>query len=313
MLMYVYDETGSPIAIKYRTSSYAQNTFDVFFFEKNLQGDIVAIYNSSGTKIGTYTYDAWGNFTVTTNSTVTLEKLIVSTYNPFRYRGYYYDTDTALYYLQSRYYNAQWGRFLNADGVGCIGANQDFASFNLFAYCSNNPVMNIDPLGTFNWVNMMWAVAGVVVVTAICVATAGAGAAAIGASATVIAAAKATTATACIVAASVSMADQIVEDGEISDLGKIVMDTLEDGAEATAESIGIVPAAVYKLTTASSSIVFDSIADMDNNISFNDAMARNTQEWLIEQGVTKTIDYLLFPNATDILTNTAKILLPEGE
>ena len=77
MLMYVYDETGSPIAIKYRTSSYAQNTFDVFFFEKNLQGDIVAIYNSSGTKIGSYTYDAWGNFTVTINSSVSLERLIV--------------------------------------------------------------------------------------------------------------------------------------------------------------------------------------------------------------------------------------------
>ena len=80
MLMYVYDETGSPIAIKYRTSSYAQNTFDVFFFEKNLQGDIVAIYNSSGTKIGTYTYDAWGNFTVTINSSVSLERLIVRGY-----------------------------------------------------------------------------------------------------------------------------------------------------------------------------------------------------------------------------------------
>ena len=149
MLMYVYDETGSPIAIKYRTSSYAQNTFDVFFFEKNLQGDIVAIYNSSGTKIGSYTYDAWGNFTVTINSSVSLERLVVSTYNPFRYRGYYYDTDTSLYYLQSRYYNAQWGRFINADGIQYLGANGDLEGFNLFAYCSNNPVMGADPEGNF--------------------------------------------------------------------------------------------------------------------------------------------------------------------
>ena len=147
MLMYVYDETGSPIAIKYRTSSYAQNTFDVFFFEKNLQGDIVAIYNSSGTKIGTYTYDAWGNFTVTTNSSVSLERLIVSTYNPFRYRGYYYDTDTSLYYLESRYYNAQWGRFLNGDRY--VSTGQELLGYNMFAYCENNPIAYIDTEGEF--------------------------------------------------------------------------------------------------------------------------------------------------------------------
>ena len=156
MLMYVYDETGSPIAIKYRTSSYAQNTFDVFFFEKNLQGDIVAIYNSSGTKIGTYTYDAWGNFTVTTNSSVSLERLIVSTYNPFRYRGYYYDTDTSLYYLESRYYNAQWGRFLNGDSA----LYSNLLGFNQFIYCYNNPINYIDYYGENTekvaWATSMW-------------------------------------------------------------------------------------------------------------------------------------------------------------
>lgn len=65
--------------------------------------------------------------------------------NPFRYRGYYYDTDTGLYYLQSRYYNPAWGRFLNADGY--VNANGDLIGFNMYTYCSNNPVMYADPTG----------------------------------------------------------------------------------------------------------------------------------------------------------------------
>lgn len=67
--------------------------------------------------------------------------------NPYRYRSYYYDTETKLYYLNSRYYNPLWGRFINADGI--IGANQDILSYNLYAYCSNNPIMNTDIDGNF--------------------------------------------------------------------------------------------------------------------------------------------------------------------
>jgi len=139
--IYIYDETGAPIGIKYRTPSYANGVFDCYFFEKNLQGDIVAIYNESGTKIGTYTYDAWGNCTVNPTSGY---NFILSN-NPFRYRGYYYDTETGYYYLQSRYYNPTWGRFLNADGY--INANGDIIGFNMFAYCSNNPIKYTDPTG----------------------------------------------------------------------------------------------------------------------------------------------------------------------
>jgi len=148
LILYIYDETGSPIGMKMRTSSQAEGVFDEYFFEKNLQGDIVAIYNASGAKIGTYTYDAWGNFTVTASGSDT-EKAIVNTYNPFRYRGYYYDVETGLYYLQSRYYNPAWGRFINADAISYLGANGDLQGYNLFAYCSNNPVSYEDPQGTF--------------------------------------------------------------------------------------------------------------------------------------------------------------------
>ena len=150
IFIYLYDETGSPIGIKYRRSNYAAEVYDYFFFEKNLQGDIVAIYNESGAKVATYTYDAWGKVTVTYVTTNAVERYI-STNNPFRYRGYYYDIETGWYYLQSRYYNPTWGRFLNADGVANLGANQDLQSYNLYAYCSNNPIMGYDPTGEWTF------------------------------------------------------------------------------------------------------------------------------------------------------------------
>ena len=144
LLYYVYDENGLPIGLQYRTSAYEAGVFDCFFFEKNLQGDIIAVYNSTGKRIGSYTYDAWGNFNYSLASGNTaLETRIVYRLNPFRYRGYYYDVETGLYYLQSRYYNPKWGRFLNADD----SLYSSIFGFNLFAYCDNNPISYIDPYG----------------------------------------------------------------------------------------------------------------------------------------------------------------------
>ena len=146
VLVYIYDETGAPIGLKYRTSNYANGVFDSFFFEKNLQGDIVAIYNSTGEKIGIYAYTAFGEMVVTTVSgNTTLENNVVNNYNPFRYRGYYYDVETGWYYLQSRYYNPTWGRFISADGYVSTGTG--LIGYNMFAYCNNNPVNYFDPKG----------------------------------------------------------------------------------------------------------------------------------------------------------------------
>ena len=148
-LVYLYDENGAPVGLQYRNKTYGTYTFDTYYFEKNLQGDIIAIYTENGTKIGSYTYDAWGNCTVSTESgATTSQKRIVRTLNPFRYRGYYYDTETGLYYLQSRYYNPKWGRFLNADGY--VNANGDLIGFNMYAYCGNNPVGRLDFSG-YSW------------------------------------------------------------------------------------------------------------------------------------------------------------------
>ncbi len=143
VIVYLYDESGAPIGMQYRTSAYAWGEFDNFFFEKNLFGDIVAIYNEYGVKVLSYSYDAWGNVTQTWHNM--MAQNLYANYNPFRYRGYYYDTETGFYYLQSRYYDPVTGRFLNADGY--INANGDLIGFNMYAYCSNNPMMYTDPTG----------------------------------------------------------------------------------------------------------------------------------------------------------------------
>jgi len=119
---------------------------DRYYYEKNLQGDIIAIYDESGNKVGAYIYDAWGNCTIKND----VADARIGEVNPFRYRGYYFDSDLGLYYLKSRYYDPQVARFINADGINYLGANGDICAFNLFAYCSDNPVNMVDSTGTRN-------------------------------------------------------------------------------------------------------------------------------------------------------------------
>ena len=128
---FLYDETNSAYSFIYNGAQY--------YYVKNLQGDIVKIVNTSGNVVASYSYDAWGKVTNSGN--------IVGLYNPIRYRGYYYDTDTGFYYLQSRYYDPTIKRFINADDASLLGANGDFISFNLYAYCLNNPTMYSDESG----------------------------------------------------------------------------------------------------------------------------------------------------------------------
>ena len=140
-VLYLYDESGAPVGMQYRMSSYAEGVFDTFYFEKNLQGDIVSVYNENGVKLVSYVYDAWGNFETYTHTT----NIGGAQYNPFRYRGYFYDADLGLYYLNSRYYDSNTGRFLNADGQ----LNGGLLGYNQFAYCLNNPIIYADYFGDF--------------------------------------------------------------------------------------------------------------------------------------------------------------------
>ena len=107
----------------------------------NLQGDVIGLLDSSGSFVASYTYDAWGNPLSSTGSLAST----IGTLNPLRYRGYVYDSETGFYYLQSRYYDPQTGRFINADGY--VSTGQGIMGNNMFAYCANNPVNLIDPTG----------------------------------------------------------------------------------------------------------------------------------------------------------------------
>ena len=114
-LYFTYD-ASAPMSVTYNSTTY--------YYVTNLQGDVIAILNSEGTPVVTYTYDAWGNHLSTTGSMAST----LGTINPLRYRGYVYDQETGLYYLQSRYYNPEMGRFINADafnstGQGILGNN----------------------------------------------------------------------------------------------------------------------------------------------------------------------------------------------
>jgi RHS repeat-associated protein len=134
-LTYYYGNSGV-IGFNYNGTNY--------FYEKNLQGDVTAIYNTSGTKVASYTYDAWGkNLTVTNHTSANIGSI-----NPFRYRSYYYDVETGLYYLQTRYYDPEVGRFINSDAYEYLGDGAELSNYNLFAYCGNNPVNCEDPEGT---------------------------------------------------------------------------------------------------------------------------------------------------------------------
>lgn len=113
-----------------------------YLYAKNLQGDIVAIVNEAGEVEVRYQYGPWGE--VDGNDAVTGNHELAEL-NPFTYRGYQYDQETGLYYLQSRYYNPEWKRFLNADVYTdtCIG----ILGSNMFDYCNNNPIFYYDPEG----------------------------------------------------------------------------------------------------------------------------------------------------------------------
>ncbi len=140
-LVFMYDNNGQYYGFTYNGATY--------YYLTNIQGDVDMVLNSSRAVVAKYAYDAWGNVVSVTDADGNdiTDMSHIGHINPIRYRGYYYDAETELYYLNSRYYMPVLCRFLNGDGIA--GINQDMNAYNLFAYCSNNPVNYCDPSGCY--------------------------------------------------------------------------------------------------------------------------------------------------------------------
>lgn len=132
-LNFTYDASGTPLSFTMDGSLY--------YYQTNLQGDVIGILDLSGNRVVRYAYDAWGNVQIVENHQIAM-------LNPLLYRGYVYDWETGLYYLQSRYYNPEWGRFINADGL--VSTGQGMLGNNMFSYCRNNPIVRVDFWGTLD-------------------------------------------------------------------------------------------------------------------------------------------------------------------
>ena len=127
---FTYDANGTPLTVTVNNA--------IYYYVTNIQGDVVAILDDEGNVAATYTYNAWGVCNAAGDDPI-------EWYNPLRYRGYIYDLESGLYYLQSRYYDPEIGRFINADGL--VATGQGLLGNNMFAYCHNNPVLYVDPSG----------------------------------------------------------------------------------------------------------------------------------------------------------------------
>ncbi len=146
-ILFLYDENGSAYGFTLNGTAY--------YYVFNLQGDIIGILDSNGTQVVSYDYDAWGNILGVTGSLANS----VGEKNPLRYRGYYYDEETGFYYVSSRYYDPEIGRWINADA---LVDQSSVLGYNLFAYCRNNPVNMTDTTGNLPFFAITAAIGAVV-------------------------------------------------------------------------------------------------------------------------------------------------------
>ena len=116
---------------------------EYFYFQKNLQGDIISVTDKDANEVAKYTYDAWGVCTIVSDTSA----CSIATINPYRYRGYYFDTEIGMYYLQTRYYEADTGRFITADDPGMIIILDGIAASNIYSYSYNVPTVFFDFFG----------------------------------------------------------------------------------------------------------------------------------------------------------------------
>ncbi|MBQ7934997.1 MAG: hypothetical protein IJ333_01420, partial [Clostridia bacterium] len=174
-LIFSYDEKGLPLSFYYRNSS---GTSIKYYYVLNAQGDVVQLRNQNNAIVARYYYDAWGNLLQVVNSagTAVTSTSHIGLINPLRYRGYYFDSETGFYYLQSRYYDPAIRRFISVDDQ-ISNAGGEILGYNMFAYCVNNPVNMSDPTGNWpKWATIAIGAVAAVAAVAVTVATLGAAA-----------------------------------------------------------------------------------------------------------------------------------------
>ena len=179
VLGFLYGASGEPLGFTIGDPDVFGGA--TYWYITNLQGDVIGLLDEDGNRIANYAYDAWGSLLSLTDASgnAITDTTHPANLNPLRYRGYYYDSETGFYYLNSRYYDPEVGRFINADGeISDVGG--EILGYNLFTYCMNNPVNMSDETGAWpSWAKKVVAavavVAVVAAVAAITVATAGAG------------------------------------------------------------------------------------------------------------------------------------------
>ena len=139
VIYFIRDVNGRLIGFKYNTEKY--------YYIKNIHDDIIGIQNETLEIVAKYIYDSFGKIIsiIDKYDNEITDVTNIAYINPFRYRSYYYDDETNLYYLNSRYYNPEWRRFINADKI--LGSNQGISNYNSYVYCSNNPIVFSDPSG----------------------------------------------------------------------------------------------------------------------------------------------------------------------
>ena len=160
-LWYRYDSSGNVIALTYES--------EIYMYLRNAQNDIIGLLDKDGKAVVRYTYDSWGQV-VKIEGTL---KDKVGARNPFRYKGYYYDVETGLYYCRSRYYDPAIRRFISADDTQVLRDNLDMlGEKNLYAYCDDNPITRSDSDGQL-WHKLVEIAAGAVIGAALNVVTGG--------------------------------------------------------------------------------------------------------------------------------------------
>ena len=142
---YRYDVNGNLMSI---TRLKANGDKFTLYAVCNSRGDVEELRKETGSLYARYVYDSWGNIIAVYDASGVkiTDTANLAIQNPFRYRGYYYDAESGLYYLQSRYYDPVTGRFVNADS---LVDTSNVLGFNMYAYCGNNPVNREDSEGSF--------------------------------------------------------------------------------------------------------------------------------------------------------------------